>query len=52
MDELLEGPWCEIQTEELQDVKTRVYIFTDNENAALVSPGMTGLYFDHRDADT
>ena len=29
--ELLEGPWCEIQTEELQDVQTCVCILTGNE---------------------
>ena len=43
--ELLEDLWCEIQTEELQDVQTRVCIFIGNENNALVSPaGMSELY--------
>ena len=50
--ELLEGPWCEIQTEELQDVQTCVCILTGNENTALVSRGMPELYVDHEDADT
>ena len=32
-------------------VQTCVCVFTGNENAALVSPGMTELYFDREDTE-